>query len=157
MKRFITLYVVALCAISCSSYTYTPTATAPAAPVRSRLLNTATYRSISVDTPVTPPLIADLNVSSTKISFTLGVTQELLRTDIENMISAAVKEALLKNNNADVLIGMEYQIKYNNNGVIESISVTGYPATYKNFRHPSESVWLHEGVFIKDVNDAKSK
>ena len=116
------------------------------------MLNTATYRSINVDTPVTPPLIADLEVSSKKITYTLNPSTELLRTDIENIISAAVKEALLVNSNADVLIGMEYQVKYNTAGVIDAVIVTGYPAKYKNFRHPSESIWLNNNTFIRDTN-----
>ena len=153
MKKLIYTAVIAFLAISCSQYTYTPTTTSSAPPSRSRLLNSATYRNISVDTPMTPPLIADLEVSPKKIAYTLYPPAELLRTDFENIINATVKEALLENNNADVLIGMEYQVKYNISGIIEAVIVTGYPAKYKNFRHPSESIWLNNNTFIRDTNE----
>ena len=152
MKISHLLVVCALLVVSCSPYTYTPTTTTSTPPSKSRLLNSATYRSISVDTPVTPPLIADLKVSSKKISHTLIPSKALLKTDVQNIIRSAVKEALNKNEDADVLIGMEYQLKYDDLGVLESVTVTGYPAKYTNFRHPSESIWLNNNTFIRDTN-----
>ncbi len=148
MKRFFIFCVIAICGVSCSTYTYVPTTTAPQ---KGRILNTATYRSINVDTPLTPPLIADLDVSPDKIRYTLKPTEELLRTDIENIISTAVNEALMKNGNADVLVGIEHQIKYEGTGVISAVIITGYPAKYKNFRHPSESIWLNDNTFIRET------
>ncbi len=148
MKRFFIICAIAIWGVSCSTYTYVPTTTTPQ---KGRILNTATYRGVDVDTPVTPPLIADLEVSSVKIRYTLKPTEELLRTDVENIINAAVIEALMLHNNADVLIGMEYQIKYNGTGIIEAVIVTGYPAKYKNFRHPSESIWLNDNTFIRET------
>lgn len=152
MKILYSLVACALFAVSCSTYTYTPTTTTPTPPSRSQLWSSATYRSISVDTPVTPPLIADLKVSSKKISYTLMPSKALLKTDVDNIIKSAVKEALSNNENADVLIGMEYQLKYNDLGTLESVTVTGYPAKYTNFRHPSESIWLNDNTFIRETN-----
>ena len=152
MKISHLLVVCALLVVSCSPYTYTPTITTPTPPSRSQLWSSATYRSISVDAPVTPPLIADLKVSSEKISHTLIPSKALLKTDVENIIRSAVKEALNKNEDADVLIGMEHQLKYDDLGVLESVTVTGYPAKYTNFRHPSESIWLNNNTFIRDTN-----
>lgn len=142
---------MAMTLASCSSYTYVPPT--PIVPTsKSRLRTTATYRGMSVGVPVTPPLIADLKVSSEKISFPLLPSDALLKTDVDNIINTAVREALKVHDNSDVLIGMEYQIKYGDMGVIESVTVTGYPAKYVNFRHPSESIWLNENTFIREVN-----
>lgn len=150
MKRFLIICAIAIWGVSCSTYTYVPTATLPQ---KGRILNTATYRGVKVDTPVTPPLIADLEVSSVKIRHMLKPTEELLRTDVENMINAAVIEALMLHDNADVLIGMEHQIKYNGTGIIEAVVIMGYPAKYKNFRHPDESIWLNENTFIRETTN----
>ena len=57
-----------------------------------------------------------------------------------NVINTAVREALLANGNADVLVALETQVKYDAAGEIESVTVTGYPATYTNFRSPSDEV-----------------
>ena len=155
MKRLLIIGLTLLLMVSCA---YVPP-TLPSPPVsQSRLWNTATYRTVTVDTPVTPPLIADLDVSPNKISFPLLPSQALLKTNnLDNIISSAVKEALKVNGNADVLIGMEYQIKYNDAGIIESVTVTGYPAKYVNFRHPDESIWLNENTFIHDVQNSSTK
>lgn len=152
MKKLLIFCVIAILGVSCSTYTYVPTTTTPQ---KGRILNTATFRGVHVGTPVTPPVIADLDVSSIKIRYTLNPTEELLKTDVENIIRAAVNEALLTNDNADVLIGMEYQIKYNGFSLIESVTITGYPAKYKNFRHPGESIWLNEDTFTQETNNTQ--
>ena len=56
----------------------------------------------------------------------------------KNVIKTAVRETLLANGNADVLVGLNTQIKYDTKGQLESITVTGYPAKYVNFRSPSD-------------------
>lgn len=148
MKKIFNYAIVAvlmICATSC--YVTAPQQTAPS---KSVLMNTATYRSVSVDTPITPPIIADLVVSSEKISYPLIPSAALLKTDFENLVNTAVKEALRIHGNADVLIGLEYQVKTDDYGVIESVVVSGYPATYTNFRHPNETIWLKEDTFVKE-------
>ena len=42
-------------------------------------------------------------------------------------------------------------VGHGDDGVIESVTVTGYPAKYVNFRHPDESVWLNDNTFIRDA------
>lgn len=54
------------------------------------------------------------------------------------MVNSAVREALASNGDADVLVGLETQVKYNAAGNPESITVSGYPAKYVNFRNPSD-------------------
>ena len=141
--RVLLVAIIGVLSTSCCWPTYE-------VPSQSRLVNTATYASVDVNNPVTPPLIAYLSVSKTKIRYNKVVTAILLKTDFENIKNTAVREALEVNGNADVLIGVEYQVKTNDEGVIESIVVTGYPAKYVNFRHPEEAIWLNEGTFIRE-------
>lgn len=126
-------------------------------PSQSKLLNTATYAGVSIQKPVTPPLIADLKVSDDKIRYNEFPSKSLLKTDFSNILNTAVKNALEVNGNADVLIGLEYQVKTNDDGEIETITITGYPAKYTNFRHPDESVWLDGNTIINSSLDNTDK
>lgn len=126
-------------------------------PSQSKLLNTATYMGVNIQKPVTPPLIADLKVSEVKIRYNEFPSENLLKTDFSNILNTAVKNALEVNGNADVLIGLEYQVKTNDDGEIETITITGYPAKYTNFRHPDESVWLDGNTIINSSLDNTDK
>jgi hypothetical protein len=106
-----------------------------------RLINTATYTGVSIVRPITG-VLADLEVASEKILFLYIPSNTVLQGGEENVINSAVREALLSNGNADVLVALEKQIKYNQNGKIESITVTGYPAKYVNFRSPGDEYLL---------------
>jgi hypothetical protein len=79
-------------------------------------------------------------VSPTKISFFHIPSKTVVMGGYDNVINTAVREALASNGNADVLVALETQVKYNSVGEIESVTVTGYPATYTNFRSPSDEV-----------------
>lgn len=154
MKRFFILCAVAFCAFSCSTYTYTPTThTTPVVQSKSKLINTASYTDVNIQTPVVPPVIADLDISKNKIKYHEFPSEALLKTDFENILNTAIKNALEINGNADVLIGLEYQVKTNDAGVIETVTVTGYPAKYTNFRHPAESIWLNNETLYHDKKD----
>ena len=102
-----------------------------------KLMNTSTHKEVKVAQPVTA-LFADLDVSPTKISFFLIPSKTVINGGEDNVINTAVREALLANGNADVLVGLEKQMKYNDKGQVESITVTGYPAKYVNFRSPGD-------------------
>lgn len=140
MKKFITIFLVAITVASCF----------PTYESRSRLRNTATYTDVAVQTPVVPPLIADLDVAKEKIRHNEFPSEALLRTEFENILNTAIKNALEIYGNADVLIGLEYQVKTDDDGVIETVTVTGYPAKYVNFRHPEETVWLNSDYIFSD-------
>ncbi len=131
MKKFILLLVVApAMLVSCSIFS------APSkAP--SKLTNTATYTPIKVTQPVVA-VFADLDVSPNKISFFYIPSGTIINAGTQNVIDSAIREALATNGNADVLVGLEKQIKYSGDGKIESITVTGYPAKYVNFRSPGD-------------------
>lgn len=92
---------------------------------------TATVRD--VNSTVYTHTVADLDVSSQKISYTFYVGADFKYTGRDNIINAAVSAALEQNGNADVLVGLETTVK-TKNGQVESVIVTGYPAKYVNFR-----------------------
>ena len=138
MKKFFLLSVLASAMfVSCTPIT--------------KLTNTATHRNVNVLEPVAA-VFADLDVSPTKISFFYIPSKTVVNAGFDNVIDSAVREALLANGNADVLIGLEKQIKYTPEGTIESITVSGYPAKYVNFRSPGDD-YLRE--VAKSVNAKK--
>ena len=131
MKKFLFLMVVApAMLVSCSMLT-----SAPKAPTK--LTNTATYTPIKVTEPVVA-VFADLDVSPNKISFFYIPSGTIVNAGPQNVIDSAIREALIANGNSDVLVGLEKQIKYAADGSIESVTVTGYPAKYVNFRSPGD-------------------
>ena len=124
MKKLVLFLAVAAMVTSCSS---------------AKLINSATHSKAKAIQPVTA-LYADLSVSPTKISYFLIPSKTVLQGGYDNVINTAVREALIANGNADVLVAMETQVKHNADGEIESVTVTGYPATYTNFRSPGDDV-----------------
>jgi hypothetical protein len=83
-------------------------------------------------------ILADLEVSPTKISYFFLPSQTVVNGGFDNIVNTAVREALIANGNADVLVALEQQVKYNGEGKVESITVSGYPANYTNFRSPGD-------------------
>lgn len=118
MKKVLFLVAVAFAMASCSTTKIT-----------------ATHTGVGVFTPVTAPVIADLDVSAKKIKYEYEPGSAVRRGGETNVVNAAVSKALLLNGNADVLVGIETHIEYSSTGSIDRIIVTGYPAYYKNFRN----------------------
>lgn len=110
-----------------------------------KLVNTASYTKIDAVQPVTG-VLADLQVSSEKITYFMIPSKTVMAAGEENVIKTAVREALLTNGNADVLVALNTQIKYDAMGQPESITVTGYPAKYVNFRSLSEEFLLEQNL-----------
>ena len=138
MKKLFILAVVAIAAASCAS--------------QAKLTNTATHQPINVIAPTTM-VFADLDVSPEKITHLYIPSKTVINGGLDNVIDSAVAEALQANGNADVLVGIQKQIKYNNEGQIESVVITGYPAKYTNFRNPSDDYWTSE-AFLKQKSAA---
>lgn len=116
-KLFFGLFVM-LCIASCSTVN-----------------KTSTTRSITA--PVIAATIADLDVAQQKISYTYYPTSAVKRGGLANVKAAAVAEALAKNGNGDVLVESQCEVvTYTGffRRTIKSVTVTGYPATYKNFK-----------------------
>ena len=124
MKRTVLLlFAAAALFVSCSS---------PA-----KLINSSTYNKAVVMHPMVA-LFADLDVSPEKVTYFLLPSKTIINGGLENVINTAVREALLANGNADVMVALETQVKYDAEGQIESVVVTGYPAKYVNFRNPGD-------------------
>ena len=100
------------------------------------LKTTSSYVNANPSIDVTP-LAADLDVAAEKISYYMKVTPNVASLGLENALSTAVKEAL-SHGGADVLIALQYQVKYDVRGDIESVENSGYPARYYNFRPAPE-------------------
>ena len=111
------------------------------------LKNTAKYASGGAQMYVTP-IMADLEVSPKKIVYHLEVGENIRMGGEENVIASAVKEAL-DIEGGDVIVGLEKQLKYNSEGGIQAITITGYPAKYVNFR-PCEKLPLPAEPEVKE-------
>ncbi len=115
---------------------------------------------------------ADLKVAPKRIYYTLVPSDELLRGGEENCKRAAVNEALVANGNADLLIEPEFTVT-KKRGLfktkITSITVSGRPATYVNFRSLPDKVWSNpvfrmgkentpsEGLFSPSTKNRKNR
>lgn len=88
--------------------------------------------------------VADLQVGE-RITYTLTPSAQIRRGGAANCKKAAIQEALAANGNADILVEPQFVIqKYNGlfrRNVIQSVTVTGRPAKYTNFRTLNDSVW----------------
>lgn len=95
-----------------------------------------TATTMDVNTSISAQTTADLVVSDNKISYTLYPTQAIRKGGVNNIINVAVAEAL-EANDADVLVAPEYTIVSKRNFFfrtkVKEITVTGYPAKYRNF------------------------
>lgn len=121
MKKFFYIFTALLVMIgiaSCSSIRHTST-------------------TVDVGTTITSVSTAELTVSPTKISFNYYPTKAVRRCGEKAVIETAVSEALKANDNADVLVGFQYEIKKTKNFfgkvTIKYVIVKGYPATYTEF------------------------
>lgn len=94
------------------------------------------HKTVSVEeisTEVAAYTSADLDISPNRITYTYRPTKAERRGGNKNAIECAVAEALKANGNADVLVAPQYEIK-KRRGNVKQVTVTGYPATYSNFR-----------------------
>ncbi len=110
--------------------------------------NTAKSMDIYGAGVIQKPVIADLLVKETKITgFATG-------TGVENVKSMAIANAINKAN-VDVLIEPMYEITTTSGKT--TVTVTGFPGTYKNFRPMVEDdVKLLEMGYVKVVKTAEA-
>ena len=107
---------------------------------------TKTARTESVPYSMYNATEADLDVAPQRITYTLMPTKAIRRGGLENCKNAAVQEALAANGNADLLLEPQFVVKRYRNLVanfVTSVTVTGYPATYKNIRSLGDEVWTN--------------
>ncbi|MCH5335748.1 MAG: hypothetical protein J1D86_08130 [Alistipes sp.] len=90
-------------------------------------------------------VLTDLDVSNQKITYTYIPTNKVRRGGAANCINTAIHEALLVNG-GDVLIETQTAtVEHSWTRKIKSVTVTGYPAKYKNFR-PADDKTLKESL-----------
>ncbi len=116
MKKLLFIAAIALFSMSCS-----------------RSITTYTATALDTRSQIQTATTADLEVNETRISYTMRPTKAIQDGGKDNVINAAVHEALLQNGNADVLLDLEYVLEYKDSK-IEVITVTGHPAKYRNYR-----------------------
>lgn len=120
--------------------------------------STATHKAVDIQ-PI-GALIADLEVSPNRISYTMIPHRRVQRGGFENIKSTAIREALKNNGGGDVLVGLEVQTKSVRFLIwrfITSITVSGYPAKYTNFTNPDKSYWTPVGMWLTQDAIQKSK
>ena len=141
-KVFLALSVVLLTMSSCST-----------------AYRTASQRDVTA--PVAAAAIADFEISPKKITYTLIPTRKVRAGGMQNCVNTAISEALKANGGGDVLIETQEAI-VKRSGLflrkIKSVTVTGYPATYKNFRNVDEQTLknaLINGTLKNNVSQEK--
>jgi hypothetical protein len=113
----------------------------------SKTVTTQTARTESVPYAMYNATVADLEVSSQRITYTYEPSKEVRRGGVGNCKEAALMEALLKNGNADLLVEPQYVVTKKRclfGSKVLSITVSGRPAKYKNFRSLPDGVWTNE-------------
>jgi len=143
MKKLLIVMVAAACALATSCSTVYKTASVQ-----------------QVKSPITSATIANIEVLGPKISYTYSVPKNVAKVGIQNSLNAAVSEALAKaGKGGDVLIDMQYSMERRwvlfGGNRIRSITVTGIPARYTDFRSASDEtlqkiVLENEGVAKRD-------
>ena len=124
----------------------------------STVYKTASSRDVSA--PIVSAAYADLEVSNSKISYTLRPDAKIARGGVQNCVNVAINEAL-KEHGGDILIETQNAIvstRIFGFGRIKSVTVTGYPAVYKNFRTVDQATLegaLESGAFQSDKSSNK--
>lgn len=129
MSRVLTLLFLAAAISSC-------------AVVKTHTTKTSEIYSSGV---IQKPVVVDLDVKDTKVTGTATASSSTLITAAKN---DAVYEAL-KSSNADILIEPKFETVTAKGTT--TVTVTGYPATYKNFRPITEkdTTFLKMGITQK--------
>lgn len=124
MKKYLFLVAVAFVATSCR-------------------VTTKSSRTESMPYAMYNASVADLEVGN-RITYTMTPTKPVNRGGVANVKKAAIQEALSQNGNADLLVEPMFvvaQKKLLFRTKVSSVTVSGRPAKYKNFRSLNDSVW----------------
>ncbi len=105
--------------------------------------------------------VADLEVLPERITVTLSpVEKKIERGGLTNVKQAAIQKALQdpKAKGADLLVDAEFVVEKTNYFFwkdIYSITVSGRPAKYKNFRSLNDSVWCNPTFRAYNTNSVR--
>lgn len=102
----------------------------------------AAVSSTSVYSPaIETTTVATLDVAANKISYVYTPTKTDAKSLSEKqLVKNAIYMALKENGNADELVEVNYYVSLKRGFLtkrVKSIALTGYPATYKDFREPT--------------------
>ena len=114
------------------------------------ITTTKTARTASTSATVKNATVADLRVTDHRVTYTMSPSKAIQRGGLSNVKQAAIQEALTLNGNADVMVEPEFVIEQERSlfgSRINSITVTGRPAYYENFRTLPDSVWQKPGFY----------
>ena len=107
----------------------------------------ATAQSVEPKTTAhVTPVVADVKVSATKITHTETFSNALTENDVTYpSISAEISymknytlNRAAKKSNADLIVAPSYEIRTSDNMQTITVEVSGYPASYVNFRTASD-------------------
>ena len=141
MKKYLFILLAAMVLTSCTT-------------------TTKTARTESVPYSMYNATVADLDVAPQRIKHTIVPTKEIRKAGLGNCKEACIQEALEKNGNADLLVEPQfvYSMKRTLFGKkVTSVTVTGRPAKYKNFRSLPDDVWTNEVFRDKENKSAIKK
>ena len=105
-----------------------------------------TARTAETEASLRSVAVADLEVADERITYTLVPNDDIRRGGLDNVKQAAEQEALTKHGNADVLLDPQYVITKKRSlfgSKVTSVTVSGRPAFYRNFRSLNDSVWAN--------------
>lgn len=142
MKQLFVIGVLGILLSSCSNYSKVMVNTSR---VNHPVIESTTMATISVD--------------KKRISYTYVPTkQDTKALTEEQLIQNAIYMALSVNGNADVLVKVNTFVTYKKVMLIKrikSISVSGYPARYVNFREPTDEDLNRVSVFLEPNKNAE--
>ena len=113
-------------------------------------VSTLSYSEYRTDELNIVPLVAELNISETRIEYSEKISvdfEELSPKEAKNLVEELKANVLyhaIKKYNADVMITpLTNAVKEENGTLI--VTITGYPATYKNIRNATkDDTWFVE-------------
>lgn len=116
-----------------------------------------TSTTTSVETKVSSFTVADVEVSPQKVIKTYSWSFNPFKKTSINTIKSNVTAELLNNANADVLVEPQYIIEERGLFRGGSVTVIGFPATYKNFHKmtPEESVIFNNVMSVHKKQSQK--
>ena len=109
-------------------------------------------RTEHFSSPAITLTFADLAVSPNKITYTYRPTDDVNRGGEVNVINTAVRKALEANGGGDVLVEMQFTLKKSGKNNVKEVTITGYPATYKNFRNANEDM-LKNAIMMNSLQN----
>lgn len=125
--------------------------------------NTARYTIPNERPTYITPTIADLEISSQKVMESESYKNTLTAEDFENLNKGATPPTIdylknltvskvVKKYNADVIVAPIFDVKTTDDFESVIVTVSGYPATYKNFRviTPDDAEYLR--VYGVEIN-----